>query len=407
MAFEYKKSVFAPKNFPELPIIKGMSISTTCTGLRYKGRDDLFCVRFDKPVATAATFTQSSMPSAPIDFCRNALGTDGFTSVVVVNAGNANAFTGKAGKLCCDTVAHILSTHEGYAPSQVFQASTGVIGQKLDGTILGTKALENKGNNTLYDAAKAIMTTDTFPKGAGITVTIQGKDINIAGIAKGSGMIAPNMGTMLAFIFTDADIDRILLQTLVSDITDTSFNAITVDGDTSTSDTFGVFATATSGVSIQTPEDIATFRQALDTVATDLALQIVKDGEGLTKFVTITVNDAISNLSARKIGLAIANSPLVKTAIAGQDANWGRVIAAIGKSGEPADRDLTSISIGGVLIASEGEAVIGYDETPVALHMKQKEIDIVVSVGVGTGKAVVYTTDLTHDYIDINADYRS
>lgn len=407
MAYQYKKSIFAPETFPILPIVQGIKISTTCTGLRYKGRDDLVCVRFDTPAVTAATFTQSSMPSAPVDFCRDALSRNGLTSKLVVNAGNANAFTGQAGKLCCDTVAKILSENEHYPETQIFQASTGVIGQKLDGTLLGQKALENKGNNTLEDAAKAIMTTDTFAKGAGETIVINGKKVNIAGIAKGSGMIAPNMGTMLAFIFTDIVVDKYILQTLVSDITDTSFNAITVDGDTSTSDTFGIFATGASGVSLNDQYDFEQFKQALDRVATDLALQIVKDGEGLTKFVTITVNGASSDLSARKIGLSIANSPLVKTAIAGQDANWGRVIAAIGKSGEPANRDLTSVSIGGILIASDGEAVIGYDEAPVAAHMKQTEIDIHVSVGVGNGQAVVYTTDLTKDYIDINADYRS
>jgi glutamate N-acetyltransferase / amino-acid N-acetyltransferase len=407
MAYQYKKSIFAPETFPVLPIVQGIKISTTCTGLRYKGRDDLVCVRFDTPAVTAATFTTSSMPSAPIDFCRDALKNDGLTSIVVVNAGNANAFTGQAGKLCCDTVADILSTHEGYAKTQVFQASTGVIGQKLNGTLLGQKSLENQSINTLEDAAKAIMTTDTFAKGAGESIIINGKKINIAGIAKGSGMIAPNMGTMLAFIFTDVGINKDILQTIVSDITDTSFNAITVDGDTSTSDSLGVFATGASDVFLETSDDIEQFKQALNRVTTDLALQIVKDGEGLTKFVTITVNGAVSDVSARKIGLSIANSPLVKTALAGQDANWGRVIAAIGKSGEPANRDLTSISMGGVLIASNGEAVIGYDEAPIAAHMKQSEIAIAVSVGVGNGYAVVYTTDLTHDYIDINADYRS
>lgn len=407
MAYTYKKSFFAPEQFPRLPDVKGINISTTSTGLRYKGRDDLVCVRFNSPAVTAATFTKSSMPSAPVDFCREALVIDGFSSILVVNAGNSNAFTGQSGKLCCDTVANILSIHEKYPKTQVFQASTGVIGQKLNGYILGQKALENKGNNTLQDAAKAIMTTDTFPKGAGEAIILQGKAVNIAGIAKGSGMIAPNMGTMLAFIFTDADIDRSLLQSIVTEITDTSFNAITVDGDTSTSDTFGVFATGASGVVIQADDDVLKFKQALDRVTMDLALQIVKDGEGLTKFVTITVDGASSDMSARKIGLSIANSPLVKTAIAGQDANWGRVIAAIGKSGELANRDLTSISIGGILIAYHGEAVLDYDEAPVANHMKQSEIDIKVSVGVGQGHAVVYTTDLTHDYIDINADYRS
>lgn len=251
------------------------------------------------------------------------------------------------------------------------------------------------------------MTTDTFHKGAGKTVNINGKSVHISGIAKGSGMIAPNMGTMLAFIFTDAQIDQSVLQKMVSEITDTSFNIITVDGDTSTSDVFAVFATGASSAEIQMPQELAAFKQALDAVATDLALQIVKDGEGISKFITINVQNAASDAEARQIGLSIANSPLVKTAIAGQDPNWGRIIMAIGKSGARADRDLTSVAIGGIKIAENGEAVENYDETPIQAHMQNLEIDIQVSVGVGTGKSVVYTTDLTHDYIDINADYRS
>ncbi|MFT6072403.1 MAG: glutamate N-acetyltransferase/amino-acid N-acetyltransferase [Alphaproteobacteria bacterium] len=407
MSYTYKKSIFAPITFPILPTINGMTISTSNSGIKYQDRDDLLCVRFDTPAVTAAVFTKSSMPSAAIDWCRHCMSQSGLTSCLVVNAGNANAFTGKAGALCCKNVAQSLSVHEKCPETQIFQASTGVIGEKLDGNILAKKIIQTTKNCTFEAAAKSIMTTDTFAKGFGETFDINGTPVSISGIAKGSGMIAPNMGTMLAFIFTDADIEQEVLQSLVCEITETSFNAITVDGDTSTSDTLAVFATGKSLVKIQSSDDISIFKQALNRVMTDLALQIVKDGEGLTKFVTITVQQAKDNLSARKIGLSVANSPLVKTAIAGEDPNWGRIIAAIGKSGEPADRDKTCILIGGMMIAEQGEAVENYNETPVVAYMKHSHIEITVLVGVGEGEAVVYTTDLTHDYIDINADYRS
>jgi glutamate N-acetyltransferase/amino-acid N-acetyltransferase len=283
-----------------------------------------------------------------------------------------------------------------------------VIGQKLCGDTIAKTAINAQHHANWHDAAKAIMTTDTFPKGAARQVTVSdGSKISFSGIAKGSGMIAPHMGTMLAFIFTDAHILQSDLQRILCDISDKTFNSITVDGDTSTSDSLQVFATAAAQKTPLTGTDLDIFADGLNEICKDLALQIVMDGEGISKFIKITVADAKTNESARKIGLSIANSPLVKTAIAGQDANWGRIIMAIGKSGEPADRDKTSVSMGGVTIAKDGEAVDAYDETPVATHMKGQYIDIHVSVGVGTGTADVYTTDLTHRYIDINADYRS
>ena len=289
----------------------------------------------------------------------------------------------------------------------MYQSSTGVIGEKLDGAKLGQALADLKNASNWEDAAKAIMTTDTFAKGYGKTVTLSnGKTISISGIAKGSGMIAPNMGTMLAFIFTDANIAQDILTDILPAIADSSFNSITVDGDTSTSDTLQLCATC-SGEEISNDADLEIFKNALNDVCKELALQIVKDGEGVTKCVSIHIQGAENNHAARKIGLSIANSPLVKTAIAGEDANWGRIVAAIGKSGEKADRDKTSISVGGIVIAKDGEAVEGYDETPVAAHMKSDMISIEVHVGIAGGSETVYTTDLTHKYIEINADYRS
>lgn len=407
MAFTYKKSIFAPEQFTKLPKIKGMEIYTGCTHIRYKERDDLLCVKFSEEAVTASVFTKSSMPSAPVDWCQKNLQSKSPTSILIVNAGNANAFTGQAGALCCQEVADALSRHFKCPTHQIFQSSTGVIGAYLDGKILAHTAIHATKLSDFHAAAQAIMTTDTFAKGSGHNISIQGKTASISGIAKGSGMIAPNMGTMLAFIFTDVQIKQELLQSIVKEVTDQSFNMITVDGDTSTSDTFAVFATGASDVHIENAEDIAKFKQSLQNVATDLALQIVKDGEGLTKFVRIHVDKAHDYNAARNIGLSIANSPLVKTAIAGEDPNWGRIIAAIGKSGEKANRDLTAIKIGDYMIAQNGQIVANYQEAPVAKYMKQKEIDIYVSVGIHNGKATVYTSDLTHDYISINADYRS
>lgn len=400
-------SPFAPKTFPELPEISGLEISTGCSNMRYKNRDDILKIIFDENAHIAGVYTRSSMPSAPVDFCRNAHQNNNTAKALCVNAGNANAFTGKAGIETVNNVANIMAENLSCQPAEIFQSSTGVIGEKLDGIILGKALSDLKEKSSWEDAAKAIMTTDTFAKGAGKTVTLSnGHRISFAAIAKGSGMIAPNMGTMLAFIFTDAKISQNLLTEILPEIADSSFNSITVDGDTSTSDTLQLFAT-NHGAEITSEEDIKIFKTALSDVCKELALQIVKDGEGVTKCIAIKIEGAENNESARKIGLSIANSPLVKTAIAGEDANWGRIVAAIGKSGEKADRDKTTIAIGGIIIAENGEAVMDYDETPVAKHMLQNMIDIHVHVGIGSGTETVYTTDLTHKYIEINADYRS
>lgn len=404
----YLVSAFAPEVFPTLPEIKGLSLFVAHSGLRYKNRDDLLLVLFDEVVSTAGVYTRSSMPSAPVDFCRKALSLKKGAKALVVNAGNANAFTGKTGQITVETLADILSKRYNCDKHEIYQASTGVIGQKLSGEVLAKVAIEKTRVATWEEVAKSFMTTDTFPKGAGEEVVLpDGTVIRFSGVSKGSGMIAPNMGTMLAYIFTDAPITQERLSQLLPKIADESFNSITVDGDTSTSDSLQVFATGKAREVHLNRDEENIFVEALSRICKNLALQIVKDGEGISKFVTITVNEASTEDSARKIGLSIANSPLVKTAIAGEDANWGRIIMAIGKSGELADRDKTSVSMGGVLIASKGEAVEGYDEAPVAKHMKGEYIDIIVGVGVGDASATVYTTDLTHGYIDINADYRS
>jgi glutamate N-acetyltransferase/amino-acid N-acetyltransferase len=332
---------------------------------------------------------------------------------VVVNAGNANAFTGAAGRTAVRRTAEAAGACVGAGPEQVFIASTGVIGEalsadKIEAALPGLAAALDGG--AWEAAARAIMTTDTFPKGATRTARIDGETVTVSGFAKGSGMIAPDMATMLAFVFTDAAIPAPVLQTMLARGADRSFNAITVDGDTSTSDTLLAFATgqASHGPVTRAGEArLGGFRKALNQVLVDLAQQVVRDGEGAQKFITINVSGAASARAARRIGLAIGNSPLVKTAIAGADANWGRIVMAVGKAGEKADRDRMSISMGGVLIAEHGELYPDYDEAQVAPHMQGSHIDIAVDVGVGRGKATVWTCDLTHGYIDINADYRS
>ena len=399
-------SPFAPKFFPPMTKIDGMKIYTCCSQIRYKNRDDLLLVVFDDYANVAGVYTRSSMPSAPVDFCKIAHNNNKKAKILCVNAGNANAFTGKAGLNTVQNVSNILSKKFNCDPYEIYQASTGVIGEKLDGIALGKAAASITLESQWEHAAKAIMTTDTFAKGASRNVTLSnGKVISISGIAKGSGMIAPNMGTMLAFIFTDAALDQKTMQSFLPSLADKSFNSITVDGDTSTSDTLQLFATG-QGEMLSGP-DLEIVKSSLSEICEELALMIVKDGEGITKFININVSGAEDDDAARKIGLSIANSPLVKTAIAGEDANWGRVVAAIGKSGEKANRDQTSISFGGITIAENGEALEGYDEAPVAQHMKHHSIEIKVDVGISTGNASVYTTDLTHRYIEINADYRS
>ncbi len=405
-------SPLAPEKFPEMPPIAGVRLGGTACGLRYQGRTDLMLAELAQGTRVAGVFTKSKTASAPVDWCRKAL-KGGVASALVVNSGNANAFTGRAGEDAVERVVEAVADLFPCRPSTVFAASTGVIGEplpfeRLTAALPGLKAGLSEG--AWEEAARAIMTTDTYPKGATRKARIGETDVVINGIVKGSGMIAPDMATMLAFVFTDADLPGDVLQDLLRASVDGSFNCITVDGDTSTSDTVLLFATAAAGN--KRPEGSADgllddFRSKLDDLTADLAQQVVRDGEGASKFVTISVSGAEDGGAARAIGLSVANSPLVKTAIAGEDANWGRIVMAVGKAGEKADRDRLAISIGGVQIAANGLAVPGYDEAPVARHMKGEEIDIAIDVGVGHGRARVWTCDLTHRYIEINADYRT
>ncbi|HEX9837199.1 MAG TPA: bifunctional glutamate N-acetyltransferase/amino-acid acetyltransferase ArgJ [Alphaproteobacteria bacterium] len=407
-----KLSPLAPDRFPDMPEVGGVRFATAACGLRYKGRTDLLVAELAPGSAVAGVFTRSLASSAPVDWCRKAL-RGGRARAVVVNSGNANAFTGKAG------VAAVAATVAGAArlfgcrPTEVFVASTGVIGEQLaaDKIVAALPALRDRLSASAWaEAAAAIMTTDTFPKGAARRARIGETEVAIAGFAKGSGMIAPDMATMLAFVFTDAKIPAKALQALLERGNARSFNAITVDGDTSTSDTLLLCATGAAKhwrIAGAGDPAIRDFRRALDEVLRDLAHQVVKDGEGAEKFVEIAVTGAASPRAARRIGFAIANSPLVKTAIAGADANWGRIVMAVGKAGEKADRDRLRIAIGGVAVAEKGGAVEGYDETPVVAHMKGRDIRIAVDVGVGKGAATVWTCDFTHGYIDINGSYRS
>ncbi|MCG8358353.1 MAG: bifunctional glutamate N-acetyltransferase/amino-acid acetyltransferase ArgJ [Kiloniellales bacterium] len=407
-----QRSPLAPERFPELPAIAGVRLAARACGLRYRGRKDVALFDFAPGTSVAGVFTRSKTASAPVEWCRQALA-GGRARALLVNAGNANAFTGRAGEASVARSVEALRGLLGCRKREVFVASTGVIGEtlpdeKLIGCLDGLKA--DLGDEDWPGAAAAIMTTDTFPKGATRRVRIGGAEVTVSGIAKGSGMIAPDMATMLAFVFTDAKLPASVLQPLLARGNERSFNAITVDGDTSTSDTLLLFATGQARhprIGAANDPRLRDFRAALDAVLLDLAQQVVRDGEGAQKLVAITVSGATSAKAARRIGLAIGNSPLVKTAIAGEDANWGRIVMAVGKSGEKVDRDRLSITIGGIEIAREGQAVSGYDETPVARHMKGREIEIAVDIGLGRGRSTVWTCDLTHGYIDINADYRS
>jgi len=412
-------SPLAPDHFPDLPEIPGVRLGVGEAGVKYQGRTDVLLAEMAPTTQVAGVFTQSKTASAPVDWCKKHL-SGGLAQGLLVNSGNANAFTGVKGldavEKSVEAVADVLACR----PSRVFAASTGVIGEPLEwGKI--AKCLDAiyanmndvAGADDWRAAASAIMTTDTFPKAATKTIEIDGTPVTINGIAKGSGMIAPDMATMLSFIFTDANISSSVLQQMLSPAADKSFNAITVDSDTSTSDTVLLFATGKAGHRVIEQADDARldqFKAALESLMVDLAQQIVRDGEGATKFISITVTGAENDKAAKTIALAIANSPLVKTAIAGEDANWGRIVMAVGKSGEAANRDRLSITIGGVAVAEQGLRVENYDETPIAKHMKGDEIDITVDVGVSeanAGRATVWTCDLTHGYITINADYRS
>ncbi|KHQ53511.1 bifunctional glutamate N-acetyltransferase/amino-acid acetyltransferase ArgJ [Mameliella alba] len=402
------RSPLAPADFPALPVIGGARFAIAEAGVRYKGRPDVMLALLDPGSVVAGVFTRSATRSANVLDCQSKIGADSAEgAAIIVNSGNSNAFTGKAGEGSVAAICQAVAAQTGLPASRVFTSSTGVIGERLPHDRITAKLDELHGAlspDGMAEAARAIMTTDTFPKAATAEIDVDGKPVRIAGIAKGSGMIAPDMATMLVYIFTDARIPRAELQALVSELNAKTFNNITVDSDTSTSDTLLMAATGASGVDVTWNAD---FTQALYNVMLNLAHQVVRDGEGATKFVTVHVSGAASDADARTHALAIANSPLVKTALAGEDPNWGRIVMAVGKSGAAADRDKLSIRFGETLVASEGWVAESYREEDGATYFKGQEIDINVDIGLGAGQATVWTCDLTHGYIQINADYRS
>lgn len=401
-------SPLAPAAFPDLPVIEGVTFATAEAGVKYKDRADVMLALLTPGSTIAGVFTKSATRSANVLDCQAKLGGDqSGPAAIFVNSGNSNAFTGKHGTGSVDAIAAAITETAGITANRVFTSSTGVIGEPLPHDKIIAKIGDlnaTQRTDGIADAAKAIMTTDTFAKGSGRQVTINGKTVSIAGIAKGSGMIAPDMATMLVYIFTDAQIGFEALQWLLTDQTNKTFNNITVDSDTSTSDTLLVGATGASGVDVTGNED---FANALQAVMLDLSHQVVRDGEGATKFVTINVTGAENDADARKVAMSIANSPLVKTAIAGEDPNWGRVVMAVGKSGAKADRDLLAISFGDIKVAESGWVSPSYSEDEAAAYMKDDEITINVDLGLGGGTSTAWTCDLTHEYIRINADYRS
>jgi len=406
-------SPLAPIHVPDMPAIAGVRLATAAAGIRYAGRTDVLLALFEPGATAAGVFTRSKCPSAPVEWCRAHMKT-GKTRALVVNSGNANAFTGKNGRDACKFTAQITARAIGCKPGDVFLASTGVIGEPLkaqafDGVMEGLVARAQPGD--FLGAARAIMTTDTFPKVATATAKIGKAKVTINGIAKGAGMIAPDMATMLSFIFTDAAISSAALQALLKDGVADTFNAVTIDGDTSTSDTLMMFATGKAAgiqrIARAADPRLKDFKKALRAVLADLSEQVARDGEGARKLVEIVVEGAVSKSSARRIAMSIANSPLVKTAIAGEDANWGRVVMAVGKAGEPADRDRLSIWFGGIRVAHKGTRDPGYDEATVSAAMKKPEISLRVALGMGKGRDRVLTCDLTKEYVAINGDYRS
>ena len=408
-------SPLAPKKYPKMASVDGVRMETAQAGIKYKNRTDVLMMVFDKPAAVAGVFTKSLCPSAPVDHCRKAL-SHGYARAVVVNSGNANAFTGRKGVVTTRATAEEAAKAVGCKPDEVYLASTGVIGEPLDAGkfsgLLADMARQAKGDFWL-EAAKAIMTTDTYPKVSTAKAMIGDTQVVINGIAKGAGMIAPDMATMLSFVVTDAAIAPDVLQGLLKKAVGPTFNSVTVDSDTSTSDTLLLFATGTAekrgAPSITDAGDarLGAFKRALGKVLKDLALQVVRDGEGARKMIEVNVTGAKSARSAKKIALSIANSPLVKTAVAGEDANWGRVVMAVGKAGEPADRDRLSIWFGNNRLAHEGERDPDYSEAQTSAYMRQDNIVIRAELGIGRGKATVYTCDLTKEYVAINGDYRS
>lgn len=413
-----KPSPFAPAAFPNLPAVRGLRAAAGSRGFyarRGVKRDDVFLVAFDPGTTCAGVYTRSLTASADVRWCREALEKGGGkAAALVVNSGNSNAFTGPKGVLKNDATLKALEDRLGVAREHCFLAATGVIGEPLaDPNYVGAFVPDlaaNLGTPDWEKLARAFMTTDTYAKGAGITVDLAGVPTNVAGIAKGSGMIAPNMATMLSYVFTDAPIAPAVLQGILEDITDETFNSITVDGDTSTSDTLMVFATgATGDIPIESRDDprLPAFAHALKTVCLDLAHQIVKDGEGASKFVTVRVEGAVSHLSAKIVAESIANSPLIKTAMAAGDANWGRVVMAVGKAFEPVDTDYLAIWFDDVQVAKDGARAPDYDEAAASAVFAKSEFTIRVDLGVGGMAWTVWTCDLTHGYVDINGAYRT
>ena len=408
-------SPLAPTDVPDMPAIAGVRLATAAAGIRYKGRTDVLLAVMDKGTTAAGVFTKSKCPSAPVEWCRAKL-KGGKARALVVNSGNANAFTGKTGKQSTALTAQIAAKAVGCTTGDVFLASTGVIGEPLDATkfdgVLATLA-EAATPDGWMGAAKAIMTTDTFPKVATATVKLGKAKVTINGMAKGAGMIMPDMATMLSFVFTDAPLSSAVLQSLLKSGVEDTFNAITIDSDTSTSDTLLAFATGAAAadgapkISRASDPRLKAFAKAFHDVLANLAEQVARDGEGARKLVEVIVEGATTKISARRIAMSIANSPLVKTAIAGEDANWGRVVMAVGKAGEPANRDKLSISFNGIRVAKSGARDPSYNETEVSEAMKNPKIQIKVALGLGKGRDRVLTCDLTKEYVAINGDYRS
>jgi len=408
-------SPLAPTEVPEMPVIPGVRLATAAAGIRYKGRTDVLLAVMNKGTTVAGVFTKSKCPSAPVEWCRAKL-SRGQARALVVNSGNANAFTGKTGRQATTLTASIAAKAVGCKPDEVYLASTGVIGEPLDATkfdgVLGTLA-ESTAPADWMDAARAIMTTDTFPKVATATVKLGKAKVTINGMAKGAGMIMPDMATMLSFVFTDAPLSSSVLQSLLKSGVEDTFNALTIDSDTSTSDTLLAFATGTAAAAgapkITRASDprLKAFTKAFRTILANLAEQVARDGEGARKLVEVIVEGATTKISARRIAMSVANSPLVKTAIAGEDANWGRVVMAVGKAGEPANRDKLSIAFNGIRVAKSGARDPSYNEAEVSEAMKSPTIQIKVSLGLGKGRDRVLTCDLTKEYVAINGDYRS
>jgi glutamate N-acetyltransferase/amino-acid N-acetyltransferase len=408
-------SPLAPTEVPDMPVIAGVRLATAAAGIRYKGRTDVLLAVMDKGTTVAGVFTKSKCPSAPVEWCRAKLGS-GKARALVVNSGNANAFTGKTGRQATSLTAALAAKAVGCSANEVYLASTGVIGEPLDATkfdgVLGTLA-ESAAPGDWMAAARAIMTTDTFPKVATATVKLGKTRVSINGMAKGAGMIMPDMATMLSFVFTDAPLSPAVLQSLLKSGVEDTFNAVTIDSDTSTSDTLLAFATGTAAadgapkITRASDPRLKAFTRAFREVLANLSEQVARDGEGARKLVEIIVEGATTKTSARRIAMSVANSPLVKTAIAGEDANWGRVVMAVGKAGEPANRDKLSISFNGIRVARSGARDPSYNEAEVSEAMKSPKIQIKIALGLGKGRDRVLTCDLTKEYVTINGDYRS